>query len=169
MWATDDACFVAFEERLEFIRGAFRSFGVAADDIDDVVQDLFLVLRRVWHRYDPERELRPYLFGIAFRIAAAHHRKRKREVPAGLVRVGEDVLAPDELVQLEERHAVLSAILARVPAGRRAVFVMNEIEGVAMTEVAAELSIPLFTAYSRLRKARREFEAATRHVLRDVR
>jgi RNA polymerase sigma-70 factor (ECF subfamily) len=166
--AADGACLAAFEEKLEFVRGALRSFGVADDDLDDLVQDLFIVLRGVWHQYDPERELRPYLFGIAFRIAAAHHRKRRREVPAGLVRAREDVLAADELVQLKERHAVLAAILGRVPAPRRVVFVMHEIEGIPMSEVAAELSVPLFTTYSRLRKARREFEAATRYVLRDV-
>jgi RNA polymerase sigma-70 factor, ECF subfamily len=166
---TDEACLAAFAEKLDFIRGAFHSFGVADHDLDDLVQEFFIVLRGVWHQYDPRRELRPYLFGIAFRIGAAHHRKRKREVPVGLLRVKEDVPAPDELIQLEERHAVLTAILERVPALRRVVLVMHEMEGAPMTEVAEELSIPLFTAYSRLRKARRELEAATRYVLRDVR
>jgi RNA polymerase sigma-70 factor (ECF subfamily) len=164
----DDACLAAFEERLGFVRGAFRSFGVAADDVDDLVQDFFIVLRSVWHQYDPERDLRPYLFGIAFRIAAAHQRKRKREVPAGLLRSTEDVPAPDELVQLRERYALLSAILGRVPAPRRAVLVRHELEGAPMAEVAAELSIPLFTTYSRLRKARRELEAAARYLLRSL-
>jgi RNA polymerase sigma-70 factor (ECF subfamily) len=166
--AATDACLAAFQEKLEFIQGAFRSFGAAGDEIDDLVQECFIVLRGVWHQYDPGRELRPYLFGIAFRIAAGHHRKRKREVPVGLLRVHEDVLAPDELVQLKERHAILTAILERLPALRRVVFVMHEIEGTAMADVAVELSIPFFTTYSRLRKARREFEAATRYVLRGV-
>jgi RNA polymerase sigma-70 factor (ECF subfamily) len=41
---------------------------------------------------------------------------------------------------------------------------MHDLDEVSMHEVAAALSIPLFTAYSRLRKARRELEAAALHL-----
>jgi hypothetical protein len=37
---------------------------------------------------------------------------------------------------------------------------MHDIDEVPMREVTRALSVPLFTGYSRLRKARREFEAA---------
>ncbi len=167
--ATDDGCLAAFEEKQEFIRGTFHSFGVADDDVDDLTQELFMVLRGTWHQYDPGRGLRPYLFGIAFRIAAAHHRKRKREVPMGLIKRRGEVPAPDQVLQEKERRAVLAAILERIPSPRRAVLVRHELEEIAMADVAVELSIPLFTTYSRLRKARRELAAATRHVLRGLR
>jgi RNA polymerase sigma-70 factor (ECF subfamily) len=45
---------------------------------------------------------------------------------------------------------------------------MHDLEGVPMAEVAATLSIPRFTAYSRLRKARMELEAAIRRVAKDA-
>jgi DNA-directed RNA polymerase specialized sigma24 family protein len=45
---------------------------------------------------------------------------------------------------------------------------MHELDDVPMTEVASVLSIPLFTAYSRLRKARRELQAGIRRLLREV-
>jgi RNA polymerase sigma-70 factor (ECF subfamily) len=50
--------------------------------------------------------------------------------------------------------------LGRVPLARRAVLVMHDIDEVPMREIAEALSLPIFTGYSRLRKARREFEAA---------
>ena len=39
---------------------------------------------------------------------------------------------------------------------------------VAMRDIASALSIPLFTAYSRLRKARKELEAAVHHIQQRV-
>jgi len=41
---------------------------------------------------------------------------------------------------------------------------MHDLDNVSMREIAALLSIPLFTAYSRLRKARKEFETAAQRL-----
>ena len=43
---------------------------------------------------------------------------------------------------------------------KRAVFVPHEIDGLAMPDIAEALGIPLNTAYSRLRLARRDFNQA---------
>jgi RNA polymerase sigma-70 factor (ECF subfamily) len=47
-----------------------------------------------------------------------------------------------------------------MPLERRAVFVMHEIDGLPVPEVAQALAVPLNTAYSRLRLARRDFATA---------
>jgi len=44
------------------------------------------------------------------------------------------------------------------------VLVMHDLDDTAMRDIASTLSIPLFTAYSRLRKARKEFERAVRRT-----
>jgi RNA polymerase sigma-70 factor (ECF subfamily) len=54
----------------------------------------------------------------------------------------------------------LDGALAVLPLGRRAVFVLHEIEELTAPEVADILSIPLNTVYSRLRVAREEVEQA---------
>jgi DNA-directed RNA polymerase specialized sigma24 family protein len=43
---------------------------------------------------------------------------------------------------------------------------MHDVDDVPMAEVASALSIPRFTAYSRLRKARRELDATLRRMLK---
>ena len=48
---------------------------------------------------------------------------------------------------------------------RRAVFVLYEIDGVPMDQIAASLAIPVNTAYSRLRIGRTEFRAAAKRLL----
>ena len=47
---------------------------------------------------------------------------------------------------------------------RRSVFVMHELDGQAVPEIARTLSIPLNTAYSRLRLARRDFVDAVKRA-----
>jgi len=44
---------------------------------------------------------------------------------------------------------------------------MRDLDDVPVEEIASALAIPRFTAYSRLRKARREFENALRGMQKD--
>ena len=160
----DEACLDAFQRELDYVHRTLRRLGVAPSEVDDLAQEVFLVLRRSWETYDATRPLRPYLFGIAFRIAAAFQRKRKREVAFGIVEADDQGPGPDDALQTKQARALVLAALERVPLPRRAVLVMHEIDDVPVSEVAAALSIPLFTVYSRLRKGRRELETAVRRM-----
>ena len=76
---------------------------------------------------------------------------------------------PDEALQAKQARAMVLSALEKIPLRRRAVLVMHDLEQVPMRQVAATLSLPLFTAYSRLRKARTELEAALRRAAKDAR
>ncbi len=163
----DEACLDAFQRELGYIYRSLRRLGTAPTEVDDLAQDVFLALRRSWTQYDPSRPLRPYLFGIAFRLASAHQRKGRREVPFGIVEVDDTRPGPDDVLQTKQARALVLAALERIPLPRRAVLVMRDLDDVPIDEVARVLAIPLFTAYSRLRKARRELEAAVRRTLKE--
>jgi RNA polymerase sigma-70 factor (ECF subfamily) len=60
------------------------------------------------------------------------------------------------------------AALERIPLPRRAVLVMRDLDDIPVDEIAAALAIPLFTAYSRLRKARRELETGVRRMRKET-
>jgi RNA polymerase sigma-70 factor (ECF subfamily) len=158
--AGGSSCFEAFQRELDYLFRTLRRLGVRSEDLEDEAHEVFLVLDRKWSQYDSSRPLRPYLFGIAFRVVAANRRRQRREEP----RVSDDVrdvapLPDDALEVVRARQLVLRA-LERIPLERRAVFVMHDLDEVTMSEITRSLSIPLFTGYSRLRKARKEFEAA---------
>ena len=163
----DENCLDAFQRELDYVFRTLRRLGVGPSEIEDLAQEVFLALRHSWTEYDPERPLRPYLFGIAFRIASAHRRKRDREVALGVVEADDPNPSPDDALAAKQARAVVLGALEKIPLPRRAVLVMHDIDDVAIKEVAAVLSIPLFTAYSRLRKARRELEAAVKRVVRE--
>lgn len=163
----DDECLEAFQSELDYIYRSLRRLGTPPADLDDLAQDVFLALRQSWPEYDRERPLRPYLFGIAFRISSAKRRKSRREVAIGIVETGDLAPGPDEALRAEQARALVLAALERVPLQRRAVLVMHDIDDVPVREVAAALSIPLFTVYSRLRKGRRELESAVRSLTKE--
>jgi RNA polymerase sigma-70 factor (ECF subfamily) len=164
---SDETCLDAFQRELDYVFRTLRRLGTPPSEVEDLAQDVFLALRGCWAQYDPGRPLRPYLFGIAFRISAAHHRKRSREVTLGVVEVDDLSPSPDDALAAKQTRTLVLAALEKIPLKRRAVLIMHDIDDVPVREVARVLSIPLFTVYSRLRKARRELEAAIRRMNRE--
>jgi RNA polymerase sigma-70 factor (ECF subfamily) len=168
--AAESACLDAFEKELDYIHRTLRRLGTPVWDVDDLAVEVFLVLRRAWSDYDPDRPLRPFLFGISYRIASVHRRtcKRRREVAfgsvSGLVEVEHPGPGPDGALQRKQAIALVRAALEQVPLLRRTVLIMHEIDEVPVGEVARVLGMSPFTVYTRLRKARRELEVALRRL-----
>jgi len=153
-------CLEAFDREVDYLFETLRRLGAAPREIEDLAQEIFVVLHRHWPTLDTTRPLRPYLFGVAFRVVCAHRRRRAREIPHAVLEVEDGRVSPEGSMQDRESLALLMAALERVPLARRAVLVMHELDGVAITEVATRLSISRFGAYARLRKGRKELAAA---------
>jgi RNA polymerase sigma-70 factor, ECF subfamily len=160
----DEACLAAFQRELDYVFRTLRRLGTWPSEVEDLAQELFLVLRRSWSEYDPDRPLRPYLFGIAFRIASAHRRKRDREQAFEVVEVIDTDAGPDDALATKRARALVLAALEQIPLPRRAALVMHDLDDVSVEDVASALGIPKFTVYSRLRKARRELERALQRL-----
>jgi RNA polymerase sigma-70 factor, ECF subfamily len=144
-----------------YVWNTLRRLGVHDRDIEDLCHDVFVVVFRNLESYDARRPVRPWLFGIAFRVSSDYRRsaRHRREVP------GErEVVCPappaDEVMLRRERQRLVIRALEALELDRRAVFVMHDIDGHVMPDIAAALGVPLNTAYSRLRLARADFAAA---------
>jgi RNA polymerase sigma-70 factor (ECF subfamily) len=157
-------CLGVFEREFDYVCVTLRRLGVPPSDIEDLAHEVFLVMYRRWDVYDPAHAIRAWLFGIAFRVAARHRKKLRRETLQPSPEIEDTAPGPDQAVAAHQARAIVAAALQEIPLKRRAVFVMHCIDNVAMREVASILSIPMFTAYSRLRKARKEFEAAVTSI-----
>ena len=149
-----------------YVWNTLRRLGVRERDLEDVVQELFLSVYKRLDDYDVSRPLRPWLFGFAFRTAAAYRARagHKREIVDDRVEIVDDAPAVDEQLDTERRRSLVNAALGAIELDRRAVFVMHEIDGCTIPEVSAALGIPLNTAYSRLRLARDEFAKAVHRL-----
>src|SRR3954470_9728498 len=157
-----DPVLEAYQQEITYVFHALRWLGAQPQEIEDLAQEVFIALRRSWSHYDSTRPLRPYLFGVAFRVVSMQRRKRKREVAFARLEIRDGGPSPDDVAQAKQARATVLRALERIPLRRRAVLVMHDLDEVPMGQVAAALSIPLFTAYSRLRKARTDLEAALR-------
>ncbi len=162
----DHECVRAFDHDLDYVFGTLRRLGAPPGEVEDLAHDVFVVLLKNWETLDKSRPLRPYLFGIAFRIVRAYRRRRLREVPHPALDAEDTRPGAERLFQSHESTALLQAALEQVPLTRRAVLIMHELDDTPIVEIARALSITRFGAYARLRKGHRELAAAVRRLQR---
>lgn len=158
-----------YSDQFDYVWASLRRLGVRPADMEDVAQEVFVTVYRRLPSYDPQRPLRPWLFGIAMKVAAAfrrrmHHRREVYHLP-GDVQSGEP--DPEQLAGASEARQIINTALQSIADSRRPVFILHDIDQQPMREVADALSIPLHTGYSRLHKAREEFAAAVRRLQRN--
>jgi RNA polymerase sigma-70 factor (ECF subfamily) len=163
---TDNGCIEAFDRELDYLFENLRRLGAAPREIEDLAQDVFVVLHKNWPTLDLSRPLRPYLFGVAFRVVSAHRRRRAREIPHPSPDAEDSGTSPEGLLESKESVSLLMAALDRLPLPRRAVLVMHDLDGVPIVDIARNLSITRFGTYARLRKARMELTRAVERLLK---
>jgi RNA polymerase sigma-70 factor (ECF subfamily) len=160
----ENACVAAFDAELDYVFETLRRLGAGPSEVEDLAHDVFVVLHRHWPTLDTERPLRPYLFGIAYRLVFSQRRRRAREILAPQPELESNDASPEQLVQGQESLALLLAALERVPPPRRAVLIMYDLDEMPVSEIAKTLSITRFGVYARLRKARKELAAAVKQL-----
>jgi RNA polymerase sigma-70 factor (ECF subfamily) len=136
-----------------------RRLGVPSHEADDAAQRVFVVTARRLEEIQPAREC-AYIMGIAVRTASEIRRtlRRRREDAATDEADWPDVSdSPEALLDRKRARALLDAIVSTMPLELRTIFVLRELEGLSLPEIAAMQAIPLGTATSRLRRARELF------------
>jgi RNA polymerase sigma-70 factor (ECF subfamily) len=163
-----------FTEHAAFVLRSVRRLGVRESEVEDVAQEVFVVVHRKLATWNGTSTMRTWLFGIALRVASAHRRKAhvRRELPDGgraerAMDMGLSTPAEQpEAVRNNELRRQLDRALDTLDENKRAVFVLYELEGVPMTEIAQGLGCALFTAYGRLREARQQLRACFKDMER---
>jgi RNA polymerase sigma-70 factor (ECF subfamily) len=147
-----DAFDDVYEREFDYVWRTLGRFGVPNADLADGVHEVFLVLHRRWSELDRKDALRPWLFGVARRVAATMRAKR-REEPSEI----EPAAAADPLAA---KRDLLWRALDTLDDDRRTVVILHDLEGHTGVEIAALLDIPANTVHSRLRLARADLLAA---------
>jgi len=146
-----------FHAHAAYVWRVLRRMGVAEADVEDLCQEVFLVVLRKLAEFEGRSSMKTWIYGICIRTASDYRRRahKRREVVTD--QVPEGTVSPSQAVELQRRQArsMLDAALDDLDEGKRAVFVLYEIEELPMAEVAAAMGCPLQTAYSRLHAARR--------------
>jgi RNA polymerase sigma-70 factor, ECF subfamily len=153
----DDRFTNVYREHVEFVWRVARSLGVDAGQLDDVVHEVFLVVRRRLDTRAPTSSVRAWLAGITRNLVMHHRRGRLREARRiAHVTAPPAPRGPDEALEQVEAAALMQTFLDGLDPARREVFALVEIEGLSAPEVASLCDVKLPTVYTRLRAARAE-------------
>ncbi len=150
-----------YQEYFEFVWCGLQRLGVPAEQLDDAVQDVFIVGFRRLSDFEGRSSLKTWLYGIAIKVARDHRRRTSRKptepLPPGLV---DGAPGPHEAAVDSQALRVLHQLLSELSDEKREVFVLVELEQLTAPETAALLAINLTTVHSRLRVARGELAQA---------
>jgi RNA polymerase sigma-70 factor (ECF subfamily) len=153
-----------FKRHAPFVAKFILRMGAPRADLDDLMQDVFLIAHRNGGYQPGPAKPTTYLASIAFRLV--HTERRKRRV-RGFVESDEERVeqascsgTPESAALHREELKRLQRALDTLDDDKRAVFVLAELQGESVVSIAAGLGIPTDTAHSRLRTARRLFREA---------
>ncbi len=159
-----------FEAYFDFVWRSLRRLGVRDADVDDALQEVFVVVHRKRAEFEGRARLTTWLYGICFRVASDQRRRAhvRREVPSaepeGSEASDDRSVDPEQQLGRVEARALLDEALEALDLEKRAVFVLYEIEELPVDEIAARTGVVEGTVYSRLRAARVEFDRAVTRI-----
>jgi RNA polymerase sigma-70 factor (ECF subfamily) len=134
---------------------------------DDATQQTFVVATQKIDEIAVGSE-RAYVFKTAMWVArhvrSAHARSREVTDDEAVATATDERPGPDELLAQQDRRRLLDAVLDAMPLDLRTVFVLFELEGIPMTQIAPLVGVPIGTVASRLRRARDVFHERARRL-----
>lgn len=162
--AGDRAAFEQFyRDNRRFVAGnLYRVLGDRSE-LDDLVQEVFVIAFRGMERFRGDAKLSTWLYRICVNVALGRLRSRSRRAPpvpyADLVEepIDETETPPDLRIQQRQELERAYRALEHLAPKKRVVFVLHEVQGLDIKEIADIVQAPLVTVRTRLHYARKEF------------
>jgi len=154
-----------YKEHGKAVLALVWALGVSEGEREDVAQEVWLVASRAIDGYE-ERTARAWLATITRNVVLTWRRTRRRrpELSTRLEEGAElmDLETPEMATADQQRHhAVRAFVFAAIPdEERRDAFILHEVFGQTVAEVAETMKVPLVTAQTRLKMARRDIQRA---------
>jgi len=158
-----DVCAI-HEAHAGFVWLTLQRLGIRDADVEDMLQEVFVVVHRKLQTFDGTSRMTTWLFGICMRVASAYRRRayvRRERAVADVPESASDAgRGPEEVAEQRQAQARLAAVLDEMDLEKRAVFVMFEIDEIPCEEIATIMGVPVGTVHSRLFTARKAFRAS---------
>jgi RNA polymerase sigma-70 factor, ECF subfamily len=133
----------------------------AHPELDDTCQEALLAVYAALPRFAFRSEFRTWLYSICVRTAWRHMRRwrRRLEAPpdADPADTGPD---PERRAAMREEVRILERTLGRMAPKKRTAYLLAEVEGLSIEEVAQIVGTSVATVHTRLHYARRELRKA---------
>jgi RNA polymerase sigma-70 factor (ECF subfamily) len=130
--------------------------GLTQAAADDVMQEVMLAVWQKASSYDVAKaRLSTWVFTIArykYIDRLRHEGRRPTETADFDLHKSEDMPSDDEVLQ-EQRQDTVQLAIAKLPANQQSVIFLSFVKGLAHSEIAEQLGIPLGTVKSRIRRS----------------
>jgi RNA polymerase sigma-70 factor (ECF subfamily) len=132
---------------------------------EEVVQQTFLQAWRAAGTVDVQRELGPWLFTIARRVAIDLYRRESIRTHADMADATDLESPPSKSGELEALPLTweVRAAVDALPSDERAIVHLQHFIGMTHVEIAAQLGLPVGTVKSRSFRAHRRLADGLRH------
>jgi RNA polymerase sigma-70 factor (ECF subfamily) len=149
-----------YREHASLVRSAVVRLAGPGTDVDDLVQDVFLIALERRASFAQRSASTTWLYGIAVRVVSTARRRARLRRCLRLDAAAEPVDHNTPATRFEHREAsrTVYRILDGLTEKRRAVFILYELEGLSGEAIAAAVGCPLKTVWTRLHHARRDFQ-----------
>lgn len=152
---------VIYKEHARFVFRSLARLGVPETQLLDATQEVFLVVHRRLAEFESRSSVRTWLFGVVLRVASQARRQARRRASEPLpAELADPTGSPHDDVERAQAARVLYRLLDELSPDQRAIFVLVELEQMTLPDAAEAVSANMHTAASRLKAARRKFEAA---------
>lgn len=154
-----------YELHFDFVWRSARRLGVPEQNLDDVVQDVFVTVYRRLSDFEGRSQLKTWIFGVLRHTVRDLRRSQRRKPTEELAEEPRDArTSPHDRAVHEESARLLHKLLCTLDDDQREVFVLAELEEMSAPEIASALDVNVNTVYSRLRTARQEFDGAVKRA-----
>lgn len=151
------------------LAAAARDFARDQDEVEDILQDAYMVAIRRAHEIDPTLDPGPWLYRVVRNVGRARATKRGRRTRLMEMwgpQVGDEVVAPDVDTEQPDVDPVMMGV-AELPELQRRVVMKRIVEDLSTRETAEELGCTegtvktsLFRALKRLREVLAQDESS---------
>lgn len=168
--ATPNAFRELYEQRYAFVWSVLRRLGVPERDVEDLLQDVFVIVHRRLGDFEERSAKSTWLYAIAVRVYWNYARRQQRRIPlatesANAMPILDDSVGPERFAEQKEASAMLEELLGSLDHDKRTAYVLAEIEGLSAPEIAAVTGANTRTVYSRLRVAKQLVAASAQRVI----
>jgi RNA polymerase sigma-70 factor (ECF subfamily) len=150
-----------FQAHATFVAKFLWRMGAPDDEIEDLVQDVFLVAHLRGGFVQDQAKATTWLASIAFRVWSSERRRFRRHSEladeSALARAQARGPTPVEALATAESVDRARQVLEQIDESSRAVLILVDFDGVSCVDVAEAMGVPVGTVYSRLHKARKRF------------
>lgn len=154
-----------YKETATRVTGMLRRMNVAPDDIDDVVQEVFLTVHRRLADFEGRSSVATWVVGIAKLVAQNYRRTQRRKAQSQRLDLDLDTVVDTRADTSERAYRAQAELVIReglreLRSDDAALLVQVELEGTSPVQLARRTNENVNTVYSRLRHARQELEGA---------